>query len=83
MALIRGRVVDAAGRPVAGARVMVDAAPVAMPDIALLSGEDGGFVLAAPAPGAYRLRAVTDASGEALGAVEVGPGDAMIELRLN
>ena len=82
MALIRGRVLDKAGRPVAGARVMVDAAPAPMPDIALLSGEDGGFVLAAPAPGAYRLRAVTDEAGEALGTVEVDDGDATLELRL-
>ena len=82
MPLIRGRVVDAAGKPVAGARVMVDAAPAAMPDIALLSGEDGSFILSAPTPGAYRLRAVTDSAGEALGTVEVGAADAALDLRL-
>lgn len=82
MPLIRGRVLDSAGRPVTGARVMVDAAPAAMPDIAMLSGEDGSFVLAVPAPGAYRLRAVTDTQGAALGTAQVAGGDAAVELRL-
>ena len=52
---IDGRVTDAEGRPLPGASVYVVVAPVAMPDIAQLTGPDGGFQLAAPAAGTYRI----------------------------
>lgn len=48
-------VVNAAGEPVAGASVLFTAAPVAVPDVAGLTGADGQFVLNAPVPGRYRI----------------------------
>lgn len=52
---IDGRVVDAHGRPVPGVRVMLRAGRpgVFLPDVALLTGEDGRFALDAPEPGEY------------------------------
>ena len=54
-AVIFGVVRDPDGNPVGGARIVYASAPVAMPDIAALTGSDGGFVLSAPAPGLYVL----------------------------
>jgi hypothetical protein len=54
-ATIAGRVVDKNGQPVAGARVYLERAPVAVPDIAQLTGRDGRFSMTAPAPGLYRV----------------------------
>ena len=54
-AIVAGRVVDQDGRPIAGASVLFSASPVAVPDIAQLTGSDGGFAMAAPAAGRYRV----------------------------
>ena len=79
---ISGIVVDAAGRPVAQARVYAVKAPGPMPDVAALTGNDGRFTLAAPLPGAYEIGCTSDAHGSASAAVRVGDGPAHIELRL-
>lgn len=84
-ATLSGTVLDAAGKPVAGARVYLAEAPGPTPDIAMLTGADGRFTLAAAQPGRYRVACSTDALGTASAAVEVGagdPGDARVELRL-
>jgi len=60
-ALVAGRVVDEDGLPVAGATVLFAAGPVPVPDIAQLTGPDGGFAMAAPGLGTYRVR--VDAPG--------------------
>ena len=52
---IAGRVSDAGGGPVAGARVAFIDGPVPMPDVAVLTDAGGWFVLAVPAPGEYRI----------------------------
>jgi protocatechuate 3,4-dioxygenase beta subunit len=62
MATISGRVVDASGRGIAGARVMVTAAPGPVPDMAMLTDADGGFVIGAARPGRYTIAATTDAA---------------------
>jgi hypothetical protein len=51
--VISGTVIDARGQPVGGARVFIAEAPVPVPDIAALTGENGRFTLTAPAPGRY------------------------------
>ncbi len=61
--LIEGVVQDARGRPVAGARVSWAHAPMPVPDMAVLTDGQGRFVLSAPAPGPYKLRADSDAQG--------------------
>ncbi len=53
--IINGTVTDPSGHPVAGATVLIASAPVPVPDIAALTGADGAFSIAVPAPGAYRL----------------------------
>ena len=73
--LLSGVVVDAHGRPVRDARVALTAAPVDVPDIAVLTGEDGGFGIAVPVPGTYRLGAYVD-SGHGEETVEVEQGGA-------
>ena len=53
--LIRGAVHGADGVLVGGAVVTFTRAPVDVPDIAAVTGDDGSFVVAAPATGRYRL----------------------------
>lgn len=53
--IISGVVTDPSGQPVAGAVVAVAAAPVPVPDIAGLTGEDGRFSVIVPAVGRYVL----------------------------
>jgi len=79
---ISGTVVDAAGRPVAGARVYIARAPGPVPDVAAVTGRDGKFSLAAARPGVYEIRCSTDSLGDASATVNVGNRDAVVELRL-
>ena len=53
--MINGAVTDPSGHPVVGATVLIASSPVPVPDIAALTGEDGTFSIAVPAPGEYRL----------------------------
>jgi hypothetical protein len=73
--LLSGVVVDAAGHPVADARVALAAAPVEVPDIAALTGEDGRFSIAVPVTGVYRVAANGD-PGHAEETVDVNRGRA-------
>lgn len=74
-AALRGTVKGADGAPLAGASVALAEAPVATPDIAQLTGPDGGFALAAPVPGTYVV-GVTAPDGETRRVeVTVGEGD--------
>jgi hypothetical protein len=70
VALLKGRVVDRAGRPVSGAAIYFVAAPAPRPDIAMLSGEDGRFVLALE-PGKYVIGARSDTAGGGQAAIEI------------
>jgi protocatechuate 3,4-dioxygenase beta subunit len=79
---LSGTVLDAAGKPVARARVYLVRAPGAVPDVAMLTGADGCFALAAARPGAYEVACSTDALGSASASVEVDAGGASVELRL-
>lgn len=77
---ICGVVLDADGGPVPGARVALEAGPVPLPDLALLTGDDGTFWLEVPEPGGYAVAAHTD-HGSARVQVEV-PAAHPVELRL-
>ena len=79
---ITGQVLDAAGHPVARARVYVVKAPGPIPDVAVLTGPDGRFALAAARAGAYEIACSTDRSGSASATAVVGAHDAVIELRV-
>jgi hypothetical protein len=73
--ILSGIVVDSTGRPVADARVALAAAPVEVPDIAALTGADGGFSISVPVTGVYRIVAVGD-QGRAEETVDVGRAQA-------
>ena len=60
MPLIAGTVVDSTGLPMADARIAFSRAPVAMPDIAMLSDERGAFTLSVPVEGTYELTITAD-----------------------
>ena len=59
-ALISGTVRDAKGNPVAQARISFTSAPVAMPEVGILSDQNGAFTLAAPVAGTYELACYAD-----------------------
>ena len=77
--LIHGRVLDARGRALAGARISWAEGPVPLPDVALLSDAQGRFTLAAPPPGRYVLRADSDA-GRASATVHAAGAPLTLEL---
>jgi hypothetical protein len=70
--LRRGRVIDADGRPVAGAFVSVTWGTAPTPDIARKTGDNGVFQVGLP-PGQFRIKAT--ASGSRSGEVEVEGGE--------
>lgn len=53
--LITGVVRDQSGQPLAEASIAFAAAPVPLPDVAILTGADGRFQVAVPAPGRYAI----------------------------
>jgi hypothetical protein len=71
MALIHGQVIDAQGAPLAEVPVYFIAAPMPMPDISLLTDEEGRFTLSAPVAGHYTLGARADNGQSAQAEVEV------------
>ena len=75
LASIAGRVLRTGSRPEPGASVMITGDSPDHQDIALVTGDDGTYVLAGLGPGRYTLAAYAEdgASGEA--SVEVGAGD--------
>ena len=79
---LSGTVLDAAGKPVAQARVYLVKAPGAVPDVAMLTGADGHFTLGAARPGSYEVACSTDTLGSASARLEVGAAGARVELRL-
>jgi len=82
MTMISGRVIDADGRGIAGARVMVTSAPGPVPDMAMLTDADGRFVIGAAVPGDYTIAANTDAAGGELAVSVASEPIAGVELRL-
>lgn len=73
--------VTAEGRPAAGAIVAVTWGTAPTPEIGIVAGDDGGFVVALP-PGRFRLQANAEGkSGQA--EVEVGDEAPQIEIKLD
>ena len=58
--VISGIVIDAQGKPVSLARVYFVESPVAVPDVAALTGPDGRFSLSAPVEGRYAIECTAD-----------------------
>lgn len=83
MPIVSGRVVDREGRPVAGARVFFSRGPAAFPDVALMTGEDGAYTMAAPSAGEYEITTISDEHGSAKATVNVtSDGVRDMELRV-
>jgi Carboxypeptidase regulatory-like domain len=72
MTRLTGTVKGPDGQPVAEAAVHFLEGPVPLPDIAQLTGGDGRFGLAAPAPGTYRLQVNAPGFDAVTVTVEVG-----------
>jgi Carboxypeptidase regulatory-like domain len=71
MPLVSGRVVDSRGRGIAGARVFFSRGPSSYADVALVTGDDGEYVMAAPGEGEYEITTVADEHGSATATVDV------------
>ncbi len=67
--LLTLRVVDSAGQPVENARVMLESAPVPVPDIAAMSDDEGRVIIPLPATGSYSIGCFAD--GYAAGHFEI------------
>ena len=80
--LIRGVVHSSGGAVLEGAVVAFVDAPVDMPDVAAVTGDDGTFVVAAPAPGRYRISLRADGHRRQELVVDV-TGDVEVQATLN
>lgn len=80
--VISGFVRDASGSPVSGARIFLASAPVATPDIAILSDRQGRFSITAPVQGVYQIQCAADGFAPANAAVKVAGADVTAEIRL-
>lgn len=69
MTRLIGTVKGRDGQPLAEAAVLFVAGPVAVPEIAQLTGPDGRFSLTAPAPGTYRM--MVNAPGHSVVTIDV------------
>lgn len=83
MALISGRVLDREGRPVAGARVFFSRSPVPVADMAMVTGDDGSYTMAAPAAGTYEITTFADEHGSAKAVIDVSDADEQVELNVD
>jgi Carboxypeptidase regulatory-like domain len=85
-ATIGGVISDEEGRALAEVAVAFLSAPVAVPDIAALTGPDGRFAVTAPVPGTYTLIATADGYKAEHVTVRVEPGrspETQIDVRMH
>ena len=80
--MIAGIVRDETGAPIADVRVYLTHAPVAIPDVAALTGADGRFALAAPVPGSYVVECTADGFAPERRTVVVQRDDEVLEIDL-
>ncbi|MEO7270532.1 MAG: carboxypeptidase-like regulatory domain-containing protein [Vicinamibacterales bacterium] len=82
-AIVSGVVRDSSGAPIEGARVMFADGPGSLPDVAALTGTDGGFTLSVPVAGTYRIQCVVEGRAPVAVAVTVAPGESRrVEVRV-
>ncbi|MBF6353051.1 carboxypeptidase regulatory-like domain-containing protein [Nocardia higoensis] len=79
--LIRGSV-DSPEGPVAFAAVYLESAPAPTPDVAVMTGADGGFVLAGVGPGHYRLGVHAPGHDPRHVDLDVGDEDVVVHVRI-
>lgn len=71
---VSGTVLNEDGQPVSDASVMFAESPVAVPDIAALTNDQGRFSLSAPAPGHYVVLVVAEGFAEKRAETEIAGG---------
>lgn len=69
--LVRAKVQDRSGRPVANARVFIESGPEPFPDIAALSDENGEVFMRVPTAGQYGFGCAAEGFGTAHSVVVV------------
>lgn len=79
---IAGQVRGSTGEPVPGARVVVESAPGAVPDIAILTDADGRFTLGTVGAGDYLVAAHADGYEPTRAAVVVVDTPVSVDLRM-
>jgi hypothetical protein len=82
LAIISGVVLDPNGCAVPQARVYFMSGPVALPDIATLTNDEGAFTLSTPCEGTYQIGIATDNFAPASIVVVVKAGHD-VKLKLN
>ncbi|HET6563720.1 MAG TPA: carboxypeptidase-like regulatory domain-containing protein [Marmoricola sp.] len=80
--MIAGIVHDETGVPLEGVRVYFTQAPVAVPDVAALTGADGRFALAVPAHGLYALGCSAEGFATVRRTVFVAGDDEVVDIVL-
>lgn len=80
--LIRGWVHRVDGGAVVEARVYFESAPIAVPDVALLTDERGRFTLYAPVPGRYRVACRAEDAASASVELDLVETDAEVEVEI-
>ena len=80
--LISGRVLEPNGQPTSGARVYFLKAPGAVPDLALLTDQQGRFTVPAPTSGMYQIGCTADGFAPASVTVDVSDKDVQVEIEL-
>jgi hypothetical protein len=79
---IGGTVRSVSGEPVLQARVVIESAPGATPDIAVLTDANGQFILGTVGAGEYRLAAHADGYQAARATIAVADTPVRVELHL-
>ena len=81
--IISGTVRDALRRPVPLARVYFTGGPVALPDVAMLTNDEGAFSLSVPAEGNYQIACAAEGFAPASATVAVQSGrEARVQITL-
>ena len=82
--LLRAKVEDQQGRPVANARVFLEEGPGPLPDIAALSDDRGEVRLSLPRTGRYRIGCAAEGFEGAHATLMAGdkPGEATVVIAL-
>ncbi len=69
--LVRARIQDPSGLPIANARVFIESGPEPFPDIAALSDDHGEVLMSVPSAGRYGFVCAAEGFGTAHAVVEV------------
>jgi hypothetical protein len=80
--VIVGVVRDEAAAPVKDVRVYFTHAPVAIPDVAALTGADGKFMLGAPVDGSYTIECAAEGFDTVRRTVVITERDEEVEINL-